>query len=189
MQITELLTPVYDAAWLPWAVQYFFLIGIAATAALTAAGAAFGEAGSPARRLLPAAVTVLLVCAIAAPVSLLADLHHLYLSRRDAGSVNFDTNSYAFGNLGGQSLTIGGGTNLSIGASMSGAALTINTDTAITANAINTGSGSVSLTSRYANTDLAPTTACWRRSSSRSSNSRSAASSCWAMPSAAASAR
>ncbi|WOB76184.1 NrfD/PsrC family molybdoenzyme membrane anchor subunit [Achromobacter xylosoxidans] len=75
MQITELLTPVYDAAWLPWAVQYFFLIGIAATAALTAAGAAFGEAGSPARRLLPAAVTVLLVCAIAAPVSLLADLH------------------------------------------------------------------------------------------------------------------
>lgn len=75
MQITELLTPVYDAAWLPWAVQYFFLIGIAATAALTAAGAAFGEAGSSARRLLPAAVTVLLVCAIAAPVSLLADLH------------------------------------------------------------------------------------------------------------------
>lgn len=83
---------------------------------------------------------------------------NLYLSRRDAGSsVNFDTNSYAFGNLGSQSLTIGGGTNLSIGASMSGAALTINTDTAITANAINTGSGSVSLTSRYANTDLAPT--------------------------------
>ncbi|MBQ2649575.1 MAG: filamentous hemagglutinin N-terminal domain-containing protein [Achromobacter sp.] len=83
---------------------------------------------------------------------------NLYLSRRDAGSsANFDTNSYAFGNLGSQSLTIGGGTNLSIGASMSGAALTINTDTAITANAINTGSGSVSLTSRYANTDLAPT--------------------------------
>ncbi|MGE4436607.1 NrfD/PsrC family molybdoenzyme membrane anchor subunit [Achromobacter sp.] len=75
MQITELLTPVYDAAWLPWAVQYFFLIGIAATAALTAAGAAFGKAGSSARQLLPAAVTVLLVCAIAAPVSLLADLH------------------------------------------------------------------------------------------------------------------
>lgn len=83
---------------------------------------------------------------------------NLYLSRRDAGSsANFDTNSYAFGNLGSQSLTIGGGTNLSIGASMSGAALTINTDTAITANAINTGTGSVSLTSRYANTDLAPT--------------------------------
>lgn len=75
MQISELLTPVYDAAWLPWAVQYFFLIGIAATTALTAVFAAFGEAGSPLRRLLPAAATVLLVSAIAAPVSLLADLH------------------------------------------------------------------------------------------------------------------
>lgn len=75
MQISELLTPVYDAAWLPWAVQYFFLIGISATTALTAAFAAFGRADSDARRLLPAAVTVLLVSAIAAPVSLLADLH------------------------------------------------------------------------------------------------------------------
>jgi tetrathionate reductase subunit C len=75
MQISELLTPVYDAAWLPWAVQYFFLIGIAATTALTAVFAAFGEAGSPLRRLLPAAATVLLVSAVAAPVSLLADLH------------------------------------------------------------------------------------------------------------------
>ncbi|MGY6269700.1 NrfD/PsrC family molybdoenzyme membrane anchor subunit [Achromobacter denitrificans] len=75
MQISELLTPVYDAAWLPWAVQYFFLIGISATTALTAAFAAFGREGSPARRLLPAAVAVLAVSAIAAPVSLLADLH------------------------------------------------------------------------------------------------------------------
>ncbi len=83
---------------------------------------------------------------------------NLYLSRRDAGSsTNFDTNSYAFGGLGSQTLTISGGTNLSIGASMSGAALTVNTDTAITSNTINTGNGSVSLTSRYANTGLAPT--------------------------------
>lgn len=28
MQITELLTPVYDAAWLPWAVQYFSSSGL-----------------------------------------------------------------------------------------------------------------------------------------------------------------
>ena len=49
MQISELLTPVYDAAWLPWAVQYFFLVGISATTALTAASA-FGKPGSPARR-------------------------------------------------------------------------------------------------------------------------------------------
>ena len=75
MQISELLTPVYDAAWLPWAVQYFFLIGISASTALTAAFAAFGRAGSSARRLLPCAVAVLAVSAIAAPVSLLADLH------------------------------------------------------------------------------------------------------------------
>src|SRR5690606_39853686 len=75
MQIVELLTPEYEAAWLPWAVQYFFFIGIAATTALTAAVLAFGKSGSPAARLLPAAVVVLLVTAIAAPVSLLADLH------------------------------------------------------------------------------------------------------------------
>ena len=44
MQISELLTPVYDAAWLPWAVQYFFLVGISATTALTAAFSACGWA-------------------------------------------------------------------------------------------------------------------------------------------------
>ena len=38
---------VYDAAWLPWAVQYFFLVGISATTALTAA---LGALASPARR-------------------------------------------------------------------------------------------------------------------------------------------
>ena len=75
MNIIELLTPAYEAAWLPWAVQYFFLIGIAATAALLSAWLAFGRAGSERARLLPAAVTVLAVTAIAAPVSLLADLH------------------------------------------------------------------------------------------------------------------
>lgn len=75
MNIIELLTPAYEAAWLPWAVQYFFLIGIAATAALLAAWLAFGPVGSERARLLPAAVVVLLVAVIAAPVSLLADLH------------------------------------------------------------------------------------------------------------------
>ena len=76
MQIIELLTPAYEAAWLPWAVQYFFLVGIAATSALTVAGLAIaGGAGSAGWRLLPAGVTVLAVSAIAAPISLLADLH------------------------------------------------------------------------------------------------------------------
>ena len=76
MQIIELLTPAYEAAWLPWAVQYFFLVDIAATAALTVAALAIaGRAGSAAWRLLPAGICVLGVSAIAAPVSLLADLH------------------------------------------------------------------------------------------------------------------
>ena len=75
MQIIELLTPAYESAWLPWAVQYFFLVGICTGAALTAAVCAFGHAGSSAARLLPAAVVVLAASAAAAPVSLLADLH------------------------------------------------------------------------------------------------------------------
>lgn len=75
MQIIELLTPAYEVAWLPWAVQYFFLIGISATAALMASVAAFSPHGSGMRALLPALVAVLLVSALSAPVSLLADLH------------------------------------------------------------------------------------------------------------------
>ena len=75
MQIIELLTPAYESAWLPWAVQYFFLVGICTGSALTAAFAAFGRPGSAGARLLPVAVVVLAVSAAAAPVSLLADLH------------------------------------------------------------------------------------------------------------------
>lgn len=74
MEIIELLTPHYEVAWLPWAVQYFFLIGIAACAALIGAGCAFAAPGSDGDRLLPAVVVVLAVAAVAAPVSLLADL-------------------------------------------------------------------------------------------------------------------
>lgn len=78
MEIIELLTPAYEVAWLPWAVQYFFLIGICATTALMAAGCTLASRGnkqSGAYRLLPALVAVLAASAIAAPVSLLADLH------------------------------------------------------------------------------------------------------------------
>ncbi len=76
MRIIELLTPAYDVAWLPWAVQYFFLIGIAATTAVTAAVlvlAGHHKGHRPA--LLTAVIALLAVTAIAAPVSLLADLH------------------------------------------------------------------------------------------------------------------
>lgn len=75
MQIMELLTPAYEAAWLPWAVQYFFLIGIAATSALLAGVLAFASAGSSGARLLPAVVAVLVVTSLAAPIALVADLH------------------------------------------------------------------------------------------------------------------
>lgn len=75
MNIIEILTPAYEAAWLPWAVQYFFLIAIAATTAITVSCIALSASNSNARRLLPVAVTVLLMSAIAAPVALLADLH------------------------------------------------------------------------------------------------------------------
>ncbi|WP_407716150.1 NrfD/PsrC family molybdoenzyme membrane anchor subunit [Comamonas testosteroni] len=75
MQIIELLTPAYEAAWLPWAVQYFFLIGVATGAALLTSACAFGPAHGLRQRLLPTAVLVLAMSAIAAPVALLADLH------------------------------------------------------------------------------------------------------------------
>ena len=75
MQIIELLTPAYEAAWLPWAVQYFFLVGIATGAALLAAVCTFAPACSQRRQLLPTALFTLAVAVIAAPVSLLADLH------------------------------------------------------------------------------------------------------------------
>lgn len=75
MQIIELLTPAYEAAWLPWAVQYFFLVGAATGAALLTSACAFGPAHGLRQRLLPTALLVLAMSAIAAPVALLADLH------------------------------------------------------------------------------------------------------------------
>lgn len=75
MHIVELLTPYQEAAWLPWAVQYFFLVGIAAASALLVAACAFAAPGTQRAALLPAACAVLAVSALAAPVSLLADLH------------------------------------------------------------------------------------------------------------------
>lgn len=75
MQIIELLTPSYDVAWLPWAVQYFFLIGIASTTALMASACAlFVDPKHDAFKLLPVLVVILVASAITAPVSLLADL-------------------------------------------------------------------------------------------------------------------
>jgi len=74
MKIIEILTPAYDAAWLPWAVQYFFLVAIATTTAITISGISFTRADHAARKILPAAVVVLVASAIVAPIALFADL-------------------------------------------------------------------------------------------------------------------
>lgn len=75
MQIIELLTPHYESAWLPWAVQYFFLVGMSTGAAIMAAWGVWSHPASAAARALPLAIVLLLVTALTAPVSLLADLH------------------------------------------------------------------------------------------------------------------
>lgn len=72
--IVETLNVAREVAWLPWAVQYFFLIGLSYGAwLLSLPGIVFrrpGWAGISRLSLLGA-----LVCGLAAPVALLADLH------------------------------------------------------------------------------------------------------------------
>jgi len=74
VQIHELVGAVHEAAWLPWAVQYFFLIAMSVTALLLALpGFVFGrEAALPKARL---ALMVAVTTGITAPIALLADLH------------------------------------------------------------------------------------------------------------------
>jgi tetrathionate reductase subunit C len=70
----EVLGLTREPGWVPWAVQYFFLVGISATAFfLSLPGLAWRNhawAGLSRRALLAA-----LVCGVTAPVALLADLH------------------------------------------------------------------------------------------------------------------
>lgn len=73
MPVIELLTTHADAPWLPWAVQYFFLIGLAATAALLLPLAlSNGSALHPWRWRL---AFIMGISAVTGPVALLADLH------------------------------------------------------------------------------------------------------------------
>lgn len=84
----------------------------------------------------------------------------LYLSRRNAYSETPVNNSYSFSRLSAdQSLSISNVSSGSqtINAALNGTDLTVNTDAGITVGAINTGAGSVSLTSRYASNYFAPT--------------------------------
>lgn len=72
--ITELLYVSRETAWLPWAVQYFFLIGLSTGCfLLSLPGLTLDWSGwrAPSKLALLGA----LVCGITAPVALLADLH------------------------------------------------------------------------------------------------------------------
>ena len=70
----EILSLTREASWLPWAVQYFFLIGISTAAfVLTLPGFVWRRAGW--RAVSRRALLVALVCGLTAPVALLADLH------------------------------------------------------------------------------------------------------------------
>ncbi len=73
-EITELLYVTREPAWAPWAVQYFFLIGLSfGSFLLTLPGIAFGrDAWRPLGR---AALLGALACGLVAPVALLSDLN------------------------------------------------------------------------------------------------------------------
>lgn len=74
MNVTEIIVPQQEVAWLPWAVQYFFFVGLAATAALLTGAAEFSRSNRLARLQAPA-LLVALTTGIVAPVALLGDLH------------------------------------------------------------------------------------------------------------------
>lgn len=71
--IEEVLAHPQDVSWLPWAVQYFFFIGIAACAALFACVLYWRKKEQP--ELENLTLLIALTCAITAPLALTADLH------------------------------------------------------------------------------------------------------------------
>lgn len=72
--IVEIINVTREVAWLPWAVQYFFLIGLSVGGVLfSLPGYAFSREGW--RKLGRLSLLVALTCGLAAPVALLSDLH------------------------------------------------------------------------------------------------------------------
>lgn len=72
--IVETVNVAREVAWLPWAVQYFFLIGLSYGAFLVSLpGVAFRRPGW--ERISRLALLAAVVCGLTAPVALLADLH------------------------------------------------------------------------------------------------------------------
>lgn len=74
MIVRELVNVTRDATWLPWAVQYFLLVGLSVGCFFIAL-AAQRRGGDAALRLKRLALLGALTCGLAAPVALLADLH------------------------------------------------------------------------------------------------------------------
>ena len=73
-QIIEVLNVTRETSWLPWAVSYFFLIGLSyGSFMLTLPYFVFGRAQH--EKLGRLALLAALVCGLTAPVALLADLH------------------------------------------------------------------------------------------------------------------
>lgn len=71
--IEEILAHPQHVSWLPWAVQYFFFIGIAACAALFACVLHWRKQETA--ELENLTLLIALTCAITAPLALTADLH------------------------------------------------------------------------------------------------------------------
>ncbi|MGY3865486.1 NrfD/PsrC family molybdoenzyme membrane anchor subunit [Aeromonas bivalvium] len=86
MTINELLAPDQPITWLPWAVQYFFLIGLAYGALWLGAADLWRKA--PDRRLQTLAAVLMMGAGVVAPIALTADLHqparawHFYAQTR-----------------------------------------------------------------------------------------------------------
>ncbi|MHB8949626.1 MAG: NrfD/PsrC family molybdoenzyme membrane anchor subunit [Rhodoferax sp.] len=83
--IVETVNVIREVAWLPWAVQYFFLIGLSYGAfVVSLPGIVWRRSGWIG--ISRVALLVALICGLSAPVALLADLHqpgrsyHFYLN-------------------------------------------------------------------------------------------------------------
>ena len=74
MSITEILVPMQEVAWLPWAVQYFFYIGSAYAAAILFLVSLILR-DKTSHQLRSAFALCLGICAVVGPLALTADLH------------------------------------------------------------------------------------------------------------------
>jgi len=74
MNVLEVINVTREVTWLPWAVQYFFLIGISVACLLMSLPGALTAHNLPGRFTFLAVIGAL-TCGIVAPVALLADLH------------------------------------------------------------------------------------------------------------------